>query len=308
MEPVGLQARVTVADIMSDVGYALLEPNVNTTLGTTINPGIAVTVTPPSMTAIYPGAMLIVGSGESREVVTVASVTATTFTAPFQQAHASTDVLTGTTFPSGYPEKQTLTQESALNFISDAQNDFLLRVRPIFSTQLLELTNGNRIYDQSDDAIRVERVSIDEKLVFGCSQRDLDLEDPAWVANRGTPRRWYQDETGTAKLGVSPLPDKGLLADCWYSQRGAATLTIDEDLLVPPIFAHAVKWGALARIWGCDSEIRDPQRAAYAAKRVDLLVALAHRFMDGISIPPPQDRPIARFSPMVTTPVGVPNA
>src|SRR5208282_6683514 len=79
-----------------------IESVVNTTLGTAVTPGTE-TVAPPSMTAIYNGAQMLVGSGILQEIITASSVTATTFQATFVNAHASTDLLIGGTFPTGQP-------------------------------------------------------------------------------------------------------------------------------------------------------------------------------------------------------------
>lgn len=66
--------------------------DVSTTLGTTIGSG-SQTVTPPSMTNIWKGRLLVIGG--TTETVTVTAVTSTTFTATFANAHNSADSVTG---------------------------------------------------------------------------------------------------------------------------------------------------------------------------------------------------------------------
>lgn len=65
---------------------------VNTTLGTDIAAGTR-TVTPASMSGIYPGWALRIG-GSNPETIMVTATTSTTFTAVFVNAHSSTDAVT----------------------------------------------------------------------------------------------------------------------------------------------------------------------------------------------------------------------
>lgn len=67
------------------VGKVVAFP-VNTTVAASIASG-SQTVTPASMVGIIAAQQLVIDSGSLQEVVTVASITATTFTATFAQAH-----------------------------------------------------------------------------------------------------------------------------------------------------------------------------------------------------------------------------
>jgi hypothetical protein len=75
------------------------QTEVSTTLGTTIGSG-AQTVTPPSMLGIYPGRTLTIGG--TTETIQVTSVTTTTFTATFANAHNSADSVSGTSMGHQY--------------------------------------------------------------------------------------------------------------------------------------------------------------------------------------------------------------
>lgn len=76
-------------------GITLYQPwnqiEISTTLGTVIVAGVR-TVTPASMAGIYPGRRLSIGGAS--EVIVVTSVTVTTFTATFANAHGSSDSVT----------------------------------------------------------------------------------------------------------------------------------------------------------------------------------------------------------------------
>lgn len=69
------------------------QAEVSATLGTAIAAG-ARTVTPPSMVGIYAGRTLTIGG--STETIQVTSITETTFTATFANAHGSSDSVSGT--------------------------------------------------------------------------------------------------------------------------------------------------------------------------------------------------------------------
>lgn len=75
---------ITATATFQPVGTA-----VNTTSGTAITGGQNNTVTPGNMNGIYPGKVLNVANGTgSPEMVTVISITATTFTAFFANSHS----------------------------------------------------------------------------------------------------------------------------------------------------------------------------------------------------------------------------
>lgn len=72
------------------------QTEISTTLGTTVAGAGSATVTPGSMTGIYVGRVLFVGSSgaDSSTGVVVTAITASTFTAVFATSHAGTDTVT----------------------------------------------------------------------------------------------------------------------------------------------------------------------------------------------------------------------
>jgi len=292
-------------DILQDVSYVLVETVVNTTLGTSIPAG-SQTVTPGSMDGIYQGAILQVG-GASPEQVTVTAVTATTFTAVFANSHLNTDPLTGATFPSGQPNAPLFTQTEMIEYLSEVQNDFLLKVRPLYAISLVSVTPGIRFYSQPATAIRVERIAVPIEIegygegpygempygggfeilqeLYETSQSNLDLIDPLWPEDQGTPRDWFRDQIATGMFGFHPLPSTNLAAEVWYSYRGqTSSNTMDTLLLVPDVFGHFLKYGVLNRAFSKDGEFRDPKRADYCMKRYQLGIFLALKFMSGAGV------------------------
>lgn len=273
--------------ILTDVSFALVEDVVNTTLnplGGNVAAGVNV-VTPGSMAGIYEEALLVIGAGGTIEVVQVVSVTASTFTANFLKAHAAADPVFAPTFPSGQTDHPLFTQTEMLGYLAERQNEFLMRVRPVYADNQddpIEITAGTRIYAAPDDAIRMERVSIEGKELYETTQTDLDWKERTWQNSARGPRYWYQDKVGVQQFGLGPPPKVGAEARVFYSQRGGTALDFLTPLTVPDIMTYALKWGVLGMALSKDGEQRDDARAKYCQQRFDFTAFLAGKFMDGI--------------------------
>ncbi len=83
----------TFLEVFSGVVSPYLSTGTETSATTAVTAGATATVTPVSMTGIVPYAQLVIDVAEQAEIVTVKAVAATTFTAYFTKAHAT----------SGYP-------------------------------------------------------------------------------------------------------------------------------------------------------------------------------------------------------------
>jgi len=283
---------ILATDIMQDVGFALIEICVNTTLnlsGGSILPGVRA-VEPGSMAGIYVGAQIVVGANgaAAQEVVTVTSVTTFTFTATFVNAHPGNEPISGCTFSSGVPTYPMFTQAEVLGYMADSQNDFLLQVRPIYATAPLAITVGKKVYPAPADAIRIERASIVNTAanppsaveLWNTTQTDLDLENAGWPGDQG-PSSWYQDQLTYQTIGFGPPPNVGNTVTLVYSQKAVAPLGLLSTFLVPDPMTIAIKWRTLALCLSKDGEMRDPSRAAFAQAMYDLLVKISQKFMSG---------------------------
>lgn len=299
--------RLRACDILSDVAYSLISQPTFTQIGVSITPGVR-TVPPLSMAGIYLGAQLVVGSGASLEVVTVTAVTTTTFTATFLNSHTAVDPVIGPTFPEGQPDHVLFTQNEMLQYLVDAQKDFLLKTRLIYSIETPTLLPG-QYYNAPSRAIRIERIAVPEpgalpnsgKALLNDSQSGLDLMTPLWSANQNPsqPKTWFQDQIDTAKFGFYPPYQAGGAAEIWYSDRGPDSLTMMSTLTVPDAFCYALRYSVLQRAWTKDGEQRSPERAMYARKRYDMCVVLATRFMLGVEAAlMKQEEEERKFSPM----------
>lgn len=275
---------ITPEFLLEQIGYCLIEDVILTLLNPgqgAVSPGIQ-TVSPANMNGIYGGALLVVGVGSSREAIDVISTTSLTFTANFALPHAEAELIFGSTFPSGQPDHPNYTQPEMLAYMAEAQNVFLMRVRPIYAIGEQALAVGTRIYPCPADSIRVERVSVNAVELWDATETDLDWQDSAWQTAPSTPRYWYQDKVGVQNFGVGPMPQVGDTARIFYSQRGSPSLGLLDSLLIPDVMAYALKYGVLAYAFDKAGEQRDPARAAYCAKRFDFITLLAMKFMQGV--------------------------
>jgi hypothetical protein len=267
--------------ILGLVSYRLLEPVVNTNPSAPIATGIQM-VTPLSMSGIYQGALLIVGTGVSIEVVDIISVTASTFTASFVNAHLATEPIYGATFPSGQPNTPLWSQEEMLQYLVDVQNDFLAAVRPVYKIATQTLSVGIAAYPNPADAIRVERLSINGTELWNATQTDIDWQG-GYSARAGTqPQYWYQDKVGAFTFAVDPVPQTGYTARLFYSQSGSPTLGLLDTLTVPDLFWPALSWGVCGVALSKDGEQRDLSRSAIAQQKFTWWELLAGKFIDGI--------------------------
>lgn len=289
-------------DILSDVSYVLLEQYVDTTMGTAVVAPGSLTVAPGSMVGIYVGAILVVGRGTANvEAVTVTAVGPTTFTAVYVNTHLSTDSLNGATFSSGL-----FTQAEMLEYLYNTENEFLLKVRPVFAQATQALTNA-RYYPQPTDAIRIERISSSGKAWQDTSQLSLDMDHANWQADHQSndPTAWFQDEIGLTQFSVWPLIDiGGLVAKIWYSQKNTnANMTFLTAFITPDIFTMYLKYGVLARVFSKDGEQRDDLRAKFCAKRFEFGVMLARMFLfasETLATEMEEDQgQMKRFAPMM---------
>ena len=275
-----------IADnILQNVSYHLVETYVNTTLEAPVAPGFQ-TATPGSMNGIYAGAQLIVGSGPTQEIVTVFIINATTFEAAFVNSHDPGEAVFGATFPSGQLSDTApfplFTQVEMLGYLADVQNEFLLKVRPIYFVNQQPITTGTRFYTQPADCIRIEHISVESVALRNTTQDDLDLDNPGWPSQSGPVAYWFQDAINNQMYGFKFTPAVNDAAELWYSQRAAQTLALTDTLLVPDVFAGALKFGVLARCFAKDGEQRDPYRADFCDKMFKFWLALAIKFMKGV--------------------------
>lgn len=304
----------TALDILQQVAAVLVSQQVVTTIAEAVASGVQ-TVTPGSMAGIYVGARLVIDyQGAAAEQVAVTAITATTFTANFANAHAAGVSVQAPTFPEGYPDGQLFAQApEMLQYVADAQNEFLLATRPVFAQAEVAVTGGLQFAAAPADAIRIERVTrvnadggVDA--LWNVSEPEMDMGDPYWNTGQGTPAMWFQDGTrqsasiGAARIGLAPISQADDAVIAYYSQRGATSLTLLTPLLVPDVAAHYIKYGVLARCFGKDGEQKDPFRESYCRKRFEFGCFLLGSFMNVVEVVAARAGEVPPYSPLQLAP------
>lgn len=268
-------------DVLTEISYVLVEPVVDTTLGTAVAaPGVA-TVTPPTMASIYAGALLIVGTGTTQEVITVNSVTPTTLTATFVYAHTPTEQLIGATFPVGEDNNPFFTQSEMLQYLADAENDYLTACPVILNVVTQNFGPAQRVQSVPADCLQLERIATGGYALYEQGQTSLDWLAPTWQqATPSAPTSWFEDRVNFMTYGVEPVPLNSFAVQVIYAQRDSEPLALNEGFLLPDPFLTYVKYDVLAQCFGKDGEMRDPARARYCEQRVGLGVKIGRKFYE----------------------------
>lgn len=201
----------TVADLMVEIGLALLEPPTVQSLASPVSAASPATlVLNASTTAtlpaspllatqyLYPGAQVIVGwQAADAEVATVLTIASdgVTFTANLANNHAAGETVFGATFPTQQPTDPIFTQSEIIGYIAQAQNEFLTKVPLIFQLFPNQLISIGQTYQTLPaTAIELERVAVQSGMnsypIVSVSRSGgtvtatvtLTPTDPQWVA------------------------------------------------------------------------------------------------------------------------------
>lgn len=312
-----------VVDILIEVSYALFEDTILDSAAGVLPAGSTTISLRGSGTGFAAGQSIVIRDGANAETAAIASFSPAvggggagggggneqqqgggspamiTLVGPTVNSYNGPSLLCVPFSTPETPTKTLFTLPEMLDYVAEVQNDFLLKTRPIFNTQAVAIPGNAKSVAQPADAIRVERVVLQNNALIEVSQRDLDLENPGWMSDRGIPRRFYQDELGDQQIGIARIPGVAYNSTMWYSQRGPASVALSDALMVPRIFSMYIKYGVLAKVWSKDGEQRDKARGDYAQKRYELGIKLAQRFMDGSEIPVAKGRGNAGFNPLV---------
>lgn len=157
-------------DVLLEMSFHLVQPGVYQLLPSPVTAGAAVTVTVGTTAAMYPGAQLLAGpsGGSDTEIITILSVpSGTQFTANFANNHAASEPIWGATFPVQYDTDPLFTQSEMLQYLSRAQNEFLVAV-PSFYSRFFQNVSTSLIYQSLPaTAVLVDRIA--------ASQLDLGI-------------------------------------------------------------------------------------------------------------------------------------
>lgn len=151
----------TANDVLTEVSLHLVEPYCNTTLLGAVGTGLQ-TVQVGSVSELYVGAMVIVGTGASREIIAVTGVSqppAPTITAVFANTHVLGTPVIGATFPLQAETDPIYTQQEMLGYLARAQNDFLQAIPCVYEISKQIATIGEVTQPLPTNTIELNRVA-----------------------------------------------------------------------------------------------------------------------------------------------------
>ena len=292
--PVQGVGSLTVSDLLTDISYKLFEPVVNTAVPA---PGLDVGVqtVPVWDASLYVGAQIVVGANTANvEVVTVSAVVVgTSFTATFENTHAAGDTITGPTFPVQSVTGDLLfTQLEMLGYISEAMNDFLLRVPLVYAvTDSISMPPTTQFTGLPDDCMQPVRVAASFTAaglypLRETSQANLDSYDYRWPRQTvGVPQVYYRDKIGLNQFGIWPVQNNTVPTEIIYAQRSAQLLGLGDGFLVPDVFTPVIKARVLEFAYSKDGEQRSPGMAKFWGDRYETGVRIAGAILQVIEDP-----------------------
>lgn len=178
---------------------------------------------------------------------------------------------------------QQISVQSITQAVKRARNQFVIDA--LFPVSVLSMPSpappdGVISFDQS--AVMVHRVTWKDSFtgLWTNLWRDddyaFDRSNPEWTLESGQPAKFSESELAPLRIQLEPNPANG------GTLEALAVLSLDLDitddgasLAIPDEWVHAVKWGALADIFGSESQNADPLRNAYAEQRYSQAVDLA---------------------------------
>lgn len=164
------------ADVLMEVSYHLLEQAVLTTATAFAQGGygdggygeggygdpIGSLLTVGSQTAMYVGAMIVVGWGLStQEVVTITEVNSdgTILTTSLVNSHNPGETILGPTFPTQQPTDPHYTQSEVLGYLARASNEFLADCPVFYQIFQQNLVYGNILQNTPNNCIEINRIA-----------------------------------------------------------------------------------------------------------------------------------------------------
>lgn len=304
-------------DILTDVSYALFQPVVNVLVPA---PGIGVgAVTVPVWDdSMYVGAQLLVGvlRGDL-EVVTISAVNpGVSFAATFANAHLTGEPIIGATFPVQNTAGDPLFEQlEMLGYLSNAMNDFLLRVPLAYEIDdTIQVGPSQPIAALPADCMQPVRIApfniLDTGGGFGdggfgdggfgggdavivflypmreTSQSNLDGTNYRWSQDAASvPYCYFRDKVGLQNFGVYPRANNILSTEIIYKQRGPELMGLADGFIIPDPFLIYVKARVLEFALSKDGEQRSPSMSRFWSGRYEAGIKISTMFLSAIEDP-----------------------
>ena len=275
-----------VENLLEDVSFQLFEPVVNTTVPA---PGFAAGARTVLVwdASLYVGAYVVVGViGGNAEVVQVTATNpGTSFTATFLNAHVAGDPVVGATFPTqSVAGDPFFTQAEMLGYVSEALNDFLLRVPLVYAvTTSISMPPTMKFTALPADCMMPVRVAAFGIGLRETSQSNLDGTDFRWQQQTGNPPMvYYRDKIGLQQVGVWPVQNNQTPLEIVYQRRSSQLLGLADGFLLPDPFIVTIKARVLEYAYSKDGEQRAPALAKLFGDRFENGVKVAKVILDVI--------------------------
>ena len=276
-----------VENLLEDVSYQLFEPVVNTTVPA---PGFAAGAQTVLVwdASLYVGAYVIVGviGGNAEVVLVTATNPGTSFTATFLNAHVAGEPIIGATFPTqSVAGDPFFTQAEMLGYVSEAVNDFLLRVPLVYAvTTSISMPPTSQFTTLPTDCMKPVRVATFGYPLRETSQSNLDGNDFRWQQEGSTlPYTYYRDKIGLQNIGLWPVASNTVPLEIVYQQRSGQFLHLGDGFLLPDVFLVYIKARVLSTAYSKDGEQRSPALAKMWGDKYENGVRVAKVILDVIN-------------------------
>jgi hypothetical protein len=166
------------ADVLAEVSLHLVEPIVYCTILSIFPAGggwgiggwgnsgwgssSSALIQPSSTTAMYPGAMIVIGWGlTTAEVVTIQNVLPNgyIFTTPFVNTHNAGEMILAPTFPTDQTTDPHFTQAEMLGYLARAENEMLADVPVNYTLSQQNMVYGQIFQNTPSNCIEINRVA-----------------------------------------------------------------------------------------------------------------------------------------------------
>ena len=290
MAPVVGYGYLIANDVLTNVGYTLIEPavgGIGVPLGGITAGTQTVNIYDPSM---YVGAQIVVGIvlSATLEVVTITAVNVgVSFTATFAFSHNAGEPIVGATFPVRQTTDPFFTQPEMLAYLSTAVNDFLTECPLAYVVNpAVAVAPTAQVAPLPSDCMEPTRIAYLNYPLRETSQARLDQYNWQWQgAAPSGPVTYFRDKVGLQNFGIWPRANLSVSVEVTYKQRGPQVMGLADGFnIVDPMLVY-IKARVLEFAYSKDGEQRNPGLAKYWGGRYAMGVKICRMFLDAMMDP-----------------------
>jgi len=152
----------------------------------------------------------------------------------------------------GVEADQLWTEAELLEYANDAEREACIRMRILVdstttATSRITVVGATATYVLSTKVISVDRVKMvatSDPALHPVTRRNLDLTDPAWEAETGTPRSFILEEVNTVKsITLYPNPTSGGTLGLTVVRLPIADMAVGDAPEIPePLHKDLMNW------------------------------------------------------------------